>query len=63
MKRFGAVLLLSAGNDEQQREFALDEAGRMRVLASTYSQLGLRELARFLKKNADDAMKWAARNE
>ena len=47
--------------DERQREAALDEANRMRVMASQMKQLGFTELARFLKKNADDAMKWASR--
>lgn len=48
-------------SDDKQRETALDEADRMRVLASEARQLGFRELARFLIRNADAAMKWAAR--
>lgn len=47
--------------DEQEREFALDEANRYRIMASEYAQMGLKELARWLRRNADQAMKWAAR--
>ena len=42
-------------------ELALDEASKMRILASQMKQLGLLEVARFLKRNADAAMKWAAK--
>ena len=48
-------------NDSEQREFALREADRMRIMASEMKQCGFSELARFLQKNADAAMKWAAR--
>ena len=48
-------------DDERQRELALDEASRMRVLASEMRQMGFIETARFLQKNADAAMKWAGR--
>lgn len=47
--------------DEQDREFALREADRMRIWASRLKQIGAVEYARFLRRNADDAMKWAAR--
>ena len=47
--------------DEARREFALKEADRMRILASQYRQMGFKELARWLRKNADDAMKWVGR--
>lgn len=50
-------------SDEKQREFALNEAGRMRVLASELRQMGFIETARFLMKNADAAMKWAGRKD
>lgn len=49
--------------DGKQREFALSKAGRMRMLASELKQMGFKETARFLAKNADAAMKWAARPE
>jgi hypothetical protein len=42
-------------------EFALDEADRMRRLASEYKQLGLTNLSRHLRLNADRAMRWAGR--
>lgn len=45
--------------DAEQRERALDEASRMRMLASRYRQMGVKALARFLKENADAAMKWS----
>lgn len=45
---------------EPQSERALNEADRMRIEASHAEQLGFKELARFLRKNADDAMKWAS---
>lgn len=48
-------------SDSEQREAALREADRMRILASQYKQLGFKELARFLNKNAEAALKWAAR--
>ena len=45
---------------EEQRELALREADRMRLLAGQYKQYGFVELAQFLRKSADAAMKWAA---
>ena len=47
--------------DAAQREYALKESDRMRILASQYRQMGFKELSRWLRKNADDAMKWAGR--
>ena len=47
--------------DKEQREFALREADRYRIWASQLQQIGAVEYARFLRKNADAAMKWAAR--
>jgi len=50
-------------SDLEQRERALREADRMNILASQYRQLGFKELARYLKKNAENALKWAARKQ
>lgn len=47
--------------DQEQRELALEEASRMRINASRLQQMGFTETARWLRKNADAAMKWAAR--
>ena len=47
--------------EKEKIEWALDEADRMRVAASQYRQLGFIELARFLRKNADDARRRAAK--
>jgi hypothetical protein len=47
--------------DGQQRERALDEASRMRILASRYKQMGFHALALWLRQDADAAMMWAAR--
>jgi hypothetical protein len=47
--------------DEEEREWALKEADRMRIMASQVKQCGFIEYARWLRKNADNAMKWAAR--
>ena len=47
--------------DAEEREWALTEADRMTILASAYKQLGFKELARWLKTQADGALKWAAR--
>ena len=47
--------------DQEERECALREADRMQIQASEMRQLGFLELARWLKKNADNALKWAAR--
>ena len=47
--------------DVKMRELALDESAHMRLLASRYKQMGLRELSRWVGKNADSAMKWAGR--
>ena len=48
-------------NDASAREFALKESDKMRILASEYRQLGLKELARFLEKNANNALLWSQR--
>lgn len=47
--------------DHEEREFALREADRMKILASQYRQLGFKELARHLDTNADRAREWAVR--
>lgn len=49
-------------SDEEIREFALREADRMRILSSEMRQSGFLQLAKFLNKNADKAMKWVARS-
>lgn len=40
-------------------EYALRESNRMRILASQYRQMGFRELSRWMRKNADAALRWA----
>jgi hypothetical protein len=47
--------------DEEERDAALKCADEMRIKASEYRQMGFKELASWLRKNADAAMKWAAR--
>lgn len=47
--------------EQEQWDRALAESDRMRIEASKYRQLGFPELARFLNKQADAALKWAAR--
>jgi hypothetical protein len=47
--------------DDEEREFALREADRMRVLASQYRQLGFPVLSAWLRQNADAALRWAGR--
>lgn len=47
--------------DSEQRDFALRESDRYRIMASEMAQLGFKEYARWLRKNAENAMKWAAR--
>ena len=46
--------------NEQDQDRALRESDRMRILASEYKQMGFKELAKWLRKNADAAMKWSA---
>lgn len=43
-----------------RQEQALEQAGRMRTEASYNAQVGCKETASVLKKNADAAMRWAA---
>ena len=40
-------------------EFTLRQADDMRVEASRQEQMGFKETARFLRKNADAALRWA----
>ena len=47
--------------DEEQREAALDFVFEQRIKASEYRQMGCKELARWMQKNADAAFKWATR--
>ena len=47
--------------DEEAREFALRESDRMKILASEYRQMEFKELARWMQKNAEGALRWAAR--
>lgn len=47
--------------DELERAFALRHGDELRILASRYAQMGFKHSARFLRKQADAALKWAAR--
>lgn len=47
----------------EQQERALDCASDMRIKASEYAQMGFKEVARFLRRQADLAMKWAAKQK
>lgn len=40
------------------QEFAMRESARMRLLAGEYEQMGFAELARYLRKEADAALRW-----
>lgn len=46
---------------DKEAEAALDEADRMRIIASEMKQLGFKRVANWLNKNADKAMMWAAK--
>lgn len=48
-------------SNESKAEAALKESDRMRIEASQAKQLGFKELARFLNKQADAALKWASK--
>jgi hypothetical protein len=59
------IIIMKNQSNEDQIDvavFALNEADRYRILASEYNQLGFKELARWLRKNADAAMKWGAKS-
>lgn len=47
----------------KERMAAELEAERMRLLASQYRQMGFLELAKFLQKNAADALRCAGQGE
>ena len=47
--------------DLEQRESALRYADEQRIYASHIAQMGFKKLAAWIRKNADAAMKWAAR--
>lgn len=46
--------------DHERAEWALTEADAMKIKASEARQMGFKELARWLDKNADAARRWAA---
>jgi hypothetical protein len=46
--------------EPEAKEIALVESDRMRIQASIYRQMGFKELARFLDKNAEAALKFAS---
>ncbi len=45
----------------QEAKAALDIAIDNRIKAGVYAQMGFTELARFLRRNADAAERWAAK--
>ncbi len=45
---------------KSESDLALDYADEAKIKASEYKQIGFKELAKWLNKNADEARSWAS---